>query len=458
MAKMTAREQEVVPSHGGGDLRREAFDRWTQGRRIQSIGTNAGATPIAFQGWHRFKEAFPPELVAQAVDEHSHDVEAIIDPFGGSGTTSLACRFLGLRSTTFEINPFLADVIQAKLAPYDGVDLNRVLDEVCVQANVSNVNINDVRKMLPPTLVQPGVNNRWVYSTGVAKKILALRNAIEELEEPCRRLLLSLLGGVLVDLSNVRINGKGRRYRQDWQSLERQPDEVEAVFRQHCKLAFEDIADFEDVVTKDGRVFNSDARQLSTDLKHSLAVFSPPYPNSFDYTDVYNLELWMLGYLDRTRNRTLRASTLASHVQIHRAFAMAPRTSTTLKEVLSDLEAARSELWNRRIPDMVGGYFADMAAVLAKLADAVVSGGACHIVVGDSQYSGIAVPTATILAELAPSLGWAVQRVDAFRTMRTSAQQGGAAALAESLLVLMRVPTREGVTKKLRRSRSSPGS
>jgi len=28
------------------------------------------------------------------------------------------------------------------------------------------------------------------------------------------------------------------------------------------------------------------------------AIFSPPYPNSFDYTDVYNLELWVLGYLD----------------------------------------------------------------------------------------------------------------------------------------------------------------
>ena len=30
---------------------------------------------------------------------------------------------------------------------------------------------------------------------------------------------------------------------------------------------------------------------------HDLAVFSPPYPNSFDYTDVYNVELWAMGYL-----------------------------------------------------------------------------------------------------------------------------------------------------------------
>lgn len=52
-----------------------------------------------------------------------------------------------------------------------------------------------------------------------------------------------------------------------------------------------------------------------------LAVFSPPYPNSFDYTDVYNIELWTLGYIrDAASNQRLRSATLSSHVQIGRKF------------------------------------------------------------------------------------------------------------------------------------------
>ena len=39
------------------------FDEWTQGRALRSIGTNHGATPLAFQHWHKFKEAFAPPCI-----------------------------------------------------------------------------------------------------------------------------------------------------------------------------------------------------------------------------------------------------------------------------------------------------------------------------------------------------------------------------------------------------------
>ncbi|MEW3673849.1 hypothetical protein QOZ77_32065, partial [Pseudomonas aeruginosa] len=84
-----------------------------------------------------------------------------------------------------------------------------------------------------------------------------------------------------------------------------------------------------------------------------LAVFSPPYPNSFDYTDVYNVELWVLGYLnDSADNRSLRQSTLASHVQIQRNYAPRPLGSATLDDVSKKLHASRELLWSRWIPNM----------------------------------------------------------------------------------------------------------
>lgn len=44
-----------------------AFDQWTKGRKINTLGTNAGAEKLPFQTWRHFKEAFAPELVARAV-------------------------------------------------------------------------------------------------------------------------------------------------------------------------------------------------------------------------------------------------------------------------------------------------------------------------------------------------------------------------------------------------------
>jgi DNA modification methylase len=33
-----------------------------------------------------------------------------------------------------------------------------------------------------------------------------------------------------------------------------------------------------------------------------LILTSPPYPNNIDYSEVYKLELWLLGFIDKQAN------------------------------------------------------------------------------------------------------------------------------------------------------------
>jgi hypothetical protein len=174
------------------------------------------------------------------------------------------------------------------------------------------------------------------------------------------------------------------------------------------------------------------------DSWHSdVAIFSPPYPNSFDYSDVYNVELWMLGYLtDPAANRALRERTLSSHVQVSRDFSAAPSGSSTLDRILVGLESKREELWDHRIPDMVAAYFADIVAVLGRLSTCLPQGGNVWMVVGDSRYSTVQIETAKIIADLAADRSWTLSRIEPCRSMRSSPQQGGRAQLAETLLVL----------------------
>jgi hypothetical protein len=171
--------------------------------------------------------------------------------------------------------------------------------------------------------------------------------------------------------------------------------------------------------------------------KCDVAIFSPPYPNSFDYTDIYNLELWMLGYL-RTWdcNTTLRNRTFRSHVQVKRDFFSEDLPSRELKRVHDRLLARKTRLWNANIPDMVVGYFDDMGTVLLKLKKKLSPKGRAFLVVGNSKYAGVTVDTPKIIEELAPVAGFKSIQIQRIRAMRSSAQQGGSADLNESLIVM----------------------
>lgn len=416
-----------------------SFDEWTGGRKIVSIGSNAGAERLPFQGWHHFKEAFAPEVIARAVAESGREVRSCLDPFGGSGTTALACQFLGVAPTTIEVNPYLADLIEAKLCSYDAddlaLDLARVTRSVAGRRRASLARF----KHAPVTFIESAEQDRWVFNRNVAERIACHMDAIDELVRPThRRLFKAMLGGMLISVSNVLINGKGRRYRSNWQEREIPPRSVDQMFEERTRQAIKEIHAHRMRRYRSYQVLRGTCiEQISHAPKFDLSVFSPPYPNSFDYTDVYNVELWMLGYLGgRDANRDLRMSTLCSHVQIKRQFAPAPKGSRRLNVALGRLNRLKGELWSPWIPEMVGGYFHDMNQVMAGLHGQLNSRGEVWAVVGDSRYAGIRIKVAEILADLATPLGFEVVKVEPFRSMRSSAQQGGLQELDESLVVL----------------------
>lgn len=414
-----------------------SFEQWTGRRELATFGTNSGSATIPFQRWRHFKEAFAPEIVYEAVQSSAARVETCLDPFGGSGTSALACQFLGVEPTTIEVNPYLADLIEAKLTAYDAERLVSDLGTVLRAAGRSDPAQRLQR--LPVTFVEPGLDSRWLFDAEVASRILTIVEAIEGLEIAAhRRLFKVLLGGVLVELSNVIVNGKGRRYRRGWEKRRRGAGEVDMAFTSAVSAAIGEIGRFGRRAVPAYTVVRGDSRRAIEGLgPFDLAVFSPPYPNSFDYTDVYNIELWILGYLDAPNaNRELRQSTLASHVQIHRDYMPAPKGSDKLDETLELLSKQRDKLWSPHIPAMLGAYFAEMSGIVESIGAALKPSASIWAVVGDSRYAGVAVNVADILADLAAASGLQVERNETLREMRTSAQQGGQAQLAESLLVL----------------------
>jgi len=411
------------------------LQNWLHPHGEGALSSNVGAADLAFQRWFRFKEAYSPRLVMDALRENGRPVRRCIDPTGGSGTTALVCSFLGIECDTVEVNPFMADLIFAKTCCYDTPSLARdIADVIAARPGPGSL---DRYAGAPSTLIEPGENDRWVFNLAVAAQIAAFADAIEHADPSNQPFLRVMLGSVLRDVSNVVVNGKGRKYRRGWERRVVTGAHVVGRMREACTAAYGDVVRYSSRLDGETTVHRGDARDLVTELPEAdCAIFSPPYPNSFDYTDIYNLELWMLGYLrSAADNRGLRLATMHSHVQLNRPSRTPAGRSATLEAALAEIERNRSSLWHRGIPAMLASYFADMEGVVSDLANLIRPGGLITIIVGGSSYAGVAVDAPTIIADLGRHMGLDLARQTNLRSMRLSAQQGGQFGLSEDAVV-----------------------
>lgn len=404
------------------------------------ISTAQGVKDVPFQRWFNFKEAFSPQFVLDSIAKTPIKVNSILDPFGGSGTTALTAQLLGIMPTTIEVNPFIADLIQSKLQPYVIDSLITSWIEVIKNVGLQEPNLDELYSNGPSTLYRKNDLERWLFEKDVLYRIAQYRLSIEALTDDVNKTLLKvLLGSVLVPVSNVVISGKGRRYRKSWQSRIVMSKDVDKLLEKKVNDAIFDISKYSSRRQTNYKLLRGDSRLKLNEVESSdLVLFSPPYPNTFDYTDIYNIELWVLGYLNSSgENKALRTSTLRSHVQTKFDF-VSPPASVTLTETLGKLNSVKEELWSKHIPDMVGSYFRDIEEILRESQRILPKGGMVGIVIGDSRYANIKIDTAKITKEISNNLGLSFNDQSTIRVMKSSAQQGWAKDLDESALYFIK--------------------
>lgn len=403
--------------------------------------TNQAAQGIAFQRWFHFKEAFSPSFVTTAIQTLGFKPDHVIDPFGGSGTTAITCQLLGIDTTTIEVNPFLVDVIRAKTSHIDTETLIKSARSFRHDLARTQPDL-EVLSHLPSTFIEAEDKHRWIFSRSFSDRLSQYLKCIRHVADPdVQRFFRVALGAVLVDCSNVYVNGKGRRYRRKWQETQANGEQLDFRFHEQFNTAFEDVHRFSGRPKTHIEVLHGDSRTVMHSLQRpaDLIVFSPPYPNSFDYTDIYNVELWTLGYLSSSiDNALLRRSTVHSHVQIQRIAEKPVNESSTLQTAVKKLGEKSEELWDARIPEMVEGYFRDLERVLVESLRLLTGRGKVLMVVGDSRYAGILIDVPMILVELGRAIGFTKAQIFEVRKMRASAQQGGNHHLRECIVELAR--------------------
>jgi DNA modification methylase len=397
--------------------------------------------------WYRFKEGYSKDLVHLILGSLGIKAERCLDPFGGSGTTALACQEVGIICQSIEVNPFLHHVAKVKLNnryTLNGFDL--ALSKV--KKRVEKVLAEDYDEPIMSTLTQGPEIDKWLFSRPVLQAILALRFCFEELHHLYADLFLVVLASILPDVGNTIKDGKCVRYKKAWKDPRLTRKRVCKQFFDRAALFREDIEHVKlrkrSGPSNASLCINGNALTEVSRIRASsfdAIITSPPYLNSFDYTDVYMPELWALGFVqDYEDVRKLRAKTFCSHVQVNwkldeNGFA------SEMKSLLESLTTEKKELWNRMIPKMIGGYFQDMHRLLIQLRRVLKQNGKLCIVVGTSSYNKVTIPTDWMIAGLAEDVGFNLEEIRIVREFRRSTQQSGTHVrylprLRESILTL----------------------
>ncbi len=369
--------------------------------------------------WFNYKEGFSPILVEKIFDEYELNAQSVIcDPFCGAGTTLVVAKEKGMNSFGFEVNPFAAFITKIKTTYYtqsDIVELERLLDEL------HSVNSCDDRN--PP-------DNEYlqrIFDQEMLLTQLNIREYITTLSWSNAKDLLRFAWLSTLEMCSLyRKAGNGLK-------IKRKPPEYKKgesfVFAYTCikgkvKSMIEDYS--QDDTGPTPVVFEESVTNINERIKNGsldMVLFSPPYANCFDYTKIYYLELWFGEFVNSAaEQKTIRMKSLRSHCH-----ATWPERYTQFSlpelndEILPLLRLQK--LWTNRIPDMLNGYFADMEESLKQIYSALKFGGHCAIVVSNSAYAGIIIPTDVFLAMTAQRIGFKVTEIAVKRLIITSSQQ-----------------------------------
>lgn len=387
----------------------------------KAVGARSRDEPL-----HRlvpYKEAFSPQVVRAILDHTGISNGTLLDPFAGAGTSLLVAAERGLGAIGVDLLPFAAFTADALLrAPRADWDLVRRY-----ATRVQAATPLDVGKF-PDFPVRD-----WAFTPAALAELTRLHLAINCLPPGIDRdmLLLALLF-IVEHVSQAtkdgtslrrRVHGQGRRGRFQTRRTRKQ---VLTAFLE-CLVQLEADAGQQRQPTPESRAVIGDARWLPTvvgnDANFDVCIFSPPYPNRYDYTANYQLELGFGFISNRAELKELRRAQLRSHLE-----APWPETRTIASPALD--EFLISILANKRVGDqtgrtfrMVAGYFEDMSSVLAGLAACMRPGAPVGVVVGTQVFAGQELPTDLLIAEIADSKGFTVKDLWMARRKGVAVQQ-----------------------------------
>jgi hypothetical protein len=386
--------------------------------------------------WFRLKEAFSSQLLTRVLKDTelaNANGLRILDPFCGVGTTgvsvvdAVAAGDLSEPVTYgIECNPFLHLVANTKLQALRRPP-EHFLDMARTAAAAAMVGTDHTP---PPDLSTFTAEGH--FEPRELQRLLSLRAAIDAEEalggDPLVIALMRVcLGSIVEPVSHLRRDGRALRLVPN-----KAPVRAVDAFLRRAEIIAADLPARR--LTFSGRALLGDGvRMTPVDSRFrpfDLVLFSPPYPNNIDYTEVYKLENWLLGLIaNSTSFKTQRHATVYSHPSVKRpdplpSLDLSDRENAALGALVRPVEQAVPE--DDRYHDarirMIRGYVRDMYLTLRSARDRMASDGHLVYVVGNSLHGTgpgrFIIAADLLIAACADIAGFEVERIEIARYLR----------------------------------------
>jgi len=365
---------------------------------------------ISKHRWYDYKQGYSAELMKTIIQKENISKDLyILDPFTGVGTTNLVAQELGYKNIGLDINPIASLAARVKTFSLTKKEIDSI------GQFIKNFK-PQITKHIPdsPLLVKS-------FPSKTFDQLLKIKGFYEQINATRVSDFFKLAYISIIDQCSNRIkDGNGIKIAKNKKEVEN----VFGLYLEKCKLMLEDIkiTNFtSESIILDGSIIKNDTFEKIKENKVGLVIFSPPYANCFDYCEVYKLELWMgdfvLNYNDFKKYRDIA---FRSHVNAK--FEHIFENENKKVDLMANLLSCYN-LWNKNIPDMVRGYFDDTKKLISRLNEMMISNAKIYIVVANSGYKGILIPTDLLIADIANNNGFIVKSIIQARKIRSSSQQ-----------------------------------
>jgi site-specific DNA-methyltransferase (adenine-specific) len=396
----------------------------------------------------RYREAYSPNLITKLGLG-----QKILDPFCGCGSILIGAAENGGKSAGIDINPLATFAAKVKLTPLSKAQLQKIQKFLSALTTA----LSSTKPWPAPEL---SIADK-VFEVTILDTMLRIRAAYEGAflgDMPCRNFLHLAWVAVLETVGSYFKEGNGIKYRNkkrlksgyarrpegEWQ-LERfghdQKQFTLTTFLSHAQMMCEDTKFWRKGAWRDQSVIEGSVLEMDKLLggqKFDSIVFSPPYANRFDYFESMKVELWFGGFVDSYESiNRFRKGSLRSHLgaDLNRPYQQVEDLEKFI--ALMDQDASS---WRMGVPELLRGYFDDMRVTMEHC-KSHLSKGKCYIVVGNSAFAGVIIPTDVILARLGLACGFKKAEILVSRHLTVAPQQRNLLAnlegnMRESVVVL----------------------
>lgn len=363
--------------------------------------------------WYPYLEGYSSCLIDDVITEIGpENISAIYDPFCGTGTTPLVASSYGIKSYYCETNPFMQQVIEAKIN-----SVKRLRDSHIGSMYLKQFlqTIKNFRPPLYPEKISWDGFEKF-FDTSVLALLLNLKNEIDNIpEQDTRNIAFILLASVTVRASNMVRRGDLRFAKES--EKKKEDKDLLANFIHKLKLAIEDIENKHCPTLAETTRLSDDCRDIDIENQIDCVITSPPYLNGTNYIRNTKLELKLSGYILSEKDLpNFHSKGIIAGINN----VSARNTNFTIPEIIRPyIEKLNPVSYDKRIPVMVAGYFHDMEKVIERLSHAMKDNGYFIMDIGDSQFAGVHIPTHEILIKICESYGFSLYQEEILRERRS---------------------------------------